>query len=148
MTLQRLFESSKDVWYLQKLYKLSLTLTSIWGKGPREFSGTLIGGMTQSLFCRLSPLAEELLWCFRENLITLGWESQTLDSISSMPTWKEKPKHIISCHILHWITCACYHFKDAILPRQVGRWIYKVLWNDKFPPLLKLNLKYWVSHQQ
>lgn len=35
----------------------SLTLTSTWGKGPLEFSGTLMGGMTQSLFCLLSPLA-------------------------------------------------------------------------------------------
>lgn len=37
-----------------------LTLTSCCGKGPREFSGTLMGGMTQSRFCRLSPLE---LWC-------------------------------------------------------------------------------------
>lgn len=27
------------------------TLTSSWGKGPLEFSGKLIGGITQSLFC-------------------------------------------------------------------------------------------------
>lgn len=38
-----------------------LTLTSCWGKGPREFSGTLMGGMTQSRFCLLSPLE---LWCW------------------------------------------------------------------------------------
>lgn len=37
-----------------------LTLTSCWGKGPREFSGTLMGGMTQSRFCLLSPPE---LWC-------------------------------------------------------------------------------------
>lgn len=64
----------------------SLTLTSIWGNGPLEFSGTLIGGMTQSLFCRRSPLDEELLRCFRGNLMSLGCESHALDSISSMPT--------------------------------------------------------------
>lgn len=39
----------------------SLTLTSMCGKGPLEFSGTLIGGMTQSRFCLLSPLAAEAL---------------------------------------------------------------------------------------
>lgn len=85
---------------------MSLTLTSMWGKGPLEFSGTLMGGMTQSLFCRLSPLAEDPLWCFRENLMTLGWESHTLDSISSMPIWKEegKKKTNNSGHILWWVT--------------------------------------------
>lgn len=31
-----------------------ITRTSSCGKGPREFSGTLMGGMTQSLFIRLS----------------------------------------------------------------------------------------------
>lgn len=36
-----------------------LTRTSCWGKGPREFSGTLMGGMTQSRFCRRSP---PVLW--------------------------------------------------------------------------------------
>lgn len=35
----------------------SITRTSSSGNGPREFSGTLIGGMTQSLFMRLSWLA-------------------------------------------------------------------------------------------
>lgn len=33
-----------------------ITRTSSCGKGPREFSGTLIGGMTQSLFVRFSWL--------------------------------------------------------------------------------------------
>lgn len=33
-----------------------ITRTSSCGNGPREFSGTLIGGMTQSLFMRLSEL--------------------------------------------------------------------------------------------
>lgn len=46
---------------MQCLLSLSLTLTSMCGKGPLEFSGTLIGGMTQSLFCRLRALAKELL---------------------------------------------------------------------------------------
>lgn len=55
------------------------------GNGPLEFSGTLIGGMTQSLFCLRSPLADELRWCFRENRMILGCDSQTLDSSSS--TW-------------------------------------------------------------
>lgn len=106
-----------------KLHELSLTLTSIWGKGPLEFSGTLMGGMTQSLFCRLSPLAEEPLWCLRGNLITLGWESQTLDSISSMPTWKENAKFIISYCILQWITWTL-SFEECFLQWQVGRWIF------------------------
>ena len=35
----------------------ALTRTSCCGKGPREFSGTLMGGMTQSRFCLRSPLA-------------------------------------------------------------------------------------------
>lgn len=34
-----------------------VTRTSSCGNGPREFSGTLIGGMTQSLFMRLSWLS-------------------------------------------------------------------------------------------
>lgn len=34
-----------------------VTRTSSCGKGPREFSGTLIGGMTQSLFMRFSWLS-------------------------------------------------------------------------------------------
>lgn len=87
--------------------RLSLTLTSMCGKGPREFSGTLMGGMTQSLFCRLKPLAEEPLRCLRENLITLGWDSHTRDSISSKPTWKGQKQ---ACHteninsaILNWL---------------------------------------------
>lgn len=40
-----------------------LTRTSCCGKGPLEFSGTLIGGMTQSLFCLRRPFA---LWCWRQ----------------------------------------------------------------------------------
>lgn len=48
----------------------ALTLTSCCGKGPREFSGTLMGGMTQSRFCRLSPWA---LWCWGHgNGVSLG----------------------------------------------------------------------------
>lgn len=31
------------------------TCTSFLGKGPRSFSGQLMGGMTQSLFCRRRP---------------------------------------------------------------------------------------------
>lgn len=34
-----------------------VTRTSSCGNGPREFSGTLIGGMTQSLFMRFSWLS-------------------------------------------------------------------------------------------
>lgn len=75
--------------YLPRRSEALLTLTSMCGKGPLEFSGTLIGGMTQSRFCLLNPLAADPLWCFRENLMTLGWESQTLDSISVMPAWKQ-----------------------------------------------------------
>lgn len=49
---------------------LWLTLTSIWGKGPREFSATLMGGITQSLFCLRRPL--ELLLPEPENKMTGG----------------------------------------------------------------------------
>lgn len=40
-------------WHItQRRLKLChFTLTSSWGKGPLEFSGKLIGGITQSLFC-------------------------------------------------------------------------------------------------
>ena len=47
-----------------------LTLTSCCGKGPREFSGTLMGGMTQSRFCRLSPL--ELWRCGHGSSVSFG----------------------------------------------------------------------------
>lgn len=49
---------------------LSLTLTSICGKGPREFSATLMGGITQSLFCLRRPL--ELLLPEPEKRMTGG----------------------------------------------------------------------------
>lgn len=45
------------------LYLFQLTRTSCWGKGPLEFSGTLMGGMTQSRFCLRRPFA---LWCWRQ----------------------------------------------------------------------------------
>lgn len=94
-----------------------LTLTSMCGKGPLEFSGTLIGGMTQSRFCLLSPLAADPLWCFRENLMTLGWESQTLDSISVMPAWNqtEKSSRAVSYSVTVW-----WQRHDVLLlrPRQ------------------------------
>lgn len=48
--------------HCDQYFVLELTRTSCCGKGPREFSGTLMGGMTQSRFCRRSPLA---LWCCR-----------------------------------------------------------------------------------
>lgn len=92
----------------------SLTLTSMWGKGPREFSGTLMGGMTQSLFCRLSPLEEEPLWCFLENLITLGWESHTLDSISSKVIWKEKGETYFTRPPRAWNNFACCVLLSAV----------------------------------
>jgi len=70
----------------------SLTLTSMWGKGPLEFSGTLMGGITQSLFWRRSPLEAEPLRCLRANRITRGWESRARDSISSMAPWEKKKR--------------------------------------------------------
>lgn len=63
--------------------KLSLTLTSIWGNGPREFSATLIGGITQSLFCLRRPL--ELFRPDPENMMTGGgaWDSSFLSFLSA-----------------------------------------------------------------
>lgn len=51
-------------------WNVSLTLTSIWGNGPREFSATLMGGITQSLFCLRRPL--ELFRPEPENMMTGG----------------------------------------------------------------------------
>lgn len=62
---------------------LSLTLTSIWGNGPREFSATLIGGITQSLFCLRRPL--ELFRRDPENMMTGGgaWNASFLSFLSA-----------------------------------------------------------------
>lgn len=54
-----------------------LTLTSCWGKGPLEFSGTLIGGMTQSRFCRLSPW--EFWWWRQGSRVSLGCCGRSAD---------------------------------------------------------------------
>lgn len=72
----------------------ALTLTSCWGKGPREFSGTLMGGMTQSRFCRLSPRAS---WCWGHgSSVSLGARAGS-GSAAFLPfcstTWRGERSH-------------------------------------------------------
>lgn len=54
---KRLFWNWETGFCAGKYWVKYITRTSSCGNGPREFSGTLIGGMTQSLFMRFSWLS-------------------------------------------------------------------------------------------
>lgn len=59
--------------FLKLCESVDLTLTSSIGKGPLEFSATLIGGITQSLFVRLRDMS---IW----------WDGNTISGISPLST--------------------------------------------------------------
>lgn len=70
------------------------TLTSSWGKGPLEFSGKLIGGITQSLFCLCRwPLC--LVACLGNTISSISCDSfplkynKTLLSTRKNIFWKD-----------------------------------------------------------
>lgn len=104
-----------------------LTRTSSCGNGPREFSGTLIGGMTQSLFMRLSWLS-----VFRDgNAISFKSFNMTGGTVTSWTCEKgfifssrsSGHNYAVKCEYIKQCWMVSPPHTEILMSQKIARWI-------------------------